>query len=356
VSGPRAGSGGPRAAPQRRAGAGRRGPGPARAAAPATPPGRRAVHDAARPAGVAVDGEAENRTAPVAEAEPAAASRELSGLALLLDQLDALLRDPTLARALSAFAAKLGASMRGLAAAIAGALRWLPDIRLRLRLPRRLLLALLALTLPFAVAALLSAGDDQRSGAGAGERSAQAQAQAQAQGAGGTSGVGVGMPRLSGAPERVRPVTVALVLDDTYDGARRARELRTLGTWLSENHAPGTRVTVIDAATGRASAALAAAQLGRARLTRAEKSAPAAIRSALARRGDRQLLVTLGETAPASDARTLSIVTRRRAPSDSTLTTRGTRSRTTIDDRRPDALAASVARGIMAISGQTERP
>jgi len=352
VSGPRAGSGGPRAAPQRRAGAGRRGPGPARAAAPATPPGRRAVHDAARPAGVAVDGEAENRTAPVAEAEPAAASRELSGLALLLDQLDALLRDPTLARALSAFAAKLGASMRGLAAAIAGALRWLPDIRLRLRLPRRLLLALLALTLPFAVAALLSAGDDQRSGAGAGERSAQAQAQ----GAGGTSGVGVGMPRLSGAPERVRPVTVALVLDDTYDGARRARELRTLGTWLSENHAPGTRVTVIDAATGRASAALAAAQLGRARLTRAEKSASAAIRSALARRGDRQLLVTLGETAPASDARTLSIVTRRRAPSDSTLTTRGTRSRTTIDDRRPDALAASVARGIMAISGQTERP
>lgn len=352
MSGPRAGSGGPRAAPQRRAGAGRRGQGPARAAAPATPPGRRAVHDAARPGGVAVDGEAENKTVPVAEAEPAAASRELSGLALLLDQLDALLRDPTLARALSAFAAKLGASMRGLAAAIAGALRRLSGIRLRLRLPRRLLLALLALTLPFAVAALLSAGDDQRSGAGAGERSAQAQAQ----GAGGTSGVGVGMPRLSGAPERVRPVTVALVLDDTYDGAWRARELRTLGTWLSENHAPGTRVTVIDAATGRASAALAAEGLGRARLTRAEKSAPGAIRSALARRGDRQLLVTLGETAPASDARTLSIVTRRGAPSDGTLTTRGTRSETAIDDRRPDALAASVARGIMAISGQTERP
>ncbi|MEJ7824633.1 MAG: hypothetical protein WKF48_04355 [Solirubrobacteraceae bacterium] len=352
MSGPRAGSGGPRAAPQRRAGAGRRGPGPARAAAPATPPGRRAVHDAARPGGVAVDGEAENKTAPVVEAEPVVASRELSGLALLLDQLDALLRDPTLARALSAFAAKLGASMRGLAAAIAGALRRLPDILLRLRLPRRLLLALLALTLPFAVAALLSAGGDERSGAGAGERSAQVQAQ----GAGGTSGAGVGMPRLSGAPERVRPVTVALVLDDTYDGARRARELRTLGTWLSENHAPGTRVTVIDAATGRASAALAAAQLGRARLTRAEESAPAAIGSALARRGGRQLLVTLGQTAPASDARTLSIVTRRRAPSDSTLTTRGTRSETTIDDRRPDAFAASVARGIMAMSGQTERP
>lgn len=301
---------------------------------------------------MAVDHAAENRTAPVAQDEPAAASRELSGLALLLDQLDALLRDPTLARAMAAFAAKLGASMRGLAAAIAGALRRLPSIRLRLRLPRRLLLALLALTLPFAVAAMLSAGDDERSGAGAGERSAPARAQ----GAGGTSGVGVGMPRLSGAAEKVRPVTVALVLDGTYDGARRARELRTLGTWLAENHAPGTRVTVIDATTGRASAALAGEELGRARLTRTATSTPSAIRSALARRGDRQLLVTLGETAPTSDARTLSILTRPRAPSDSTLTTRGKRSRTTIDGRRPDALAASVARGIMAISGQTERP
>lgn len=310
------------------------------------------AHEASQPATDALDAEPETTPALVAASEPPARPRELSGLALLLDQLDALLRDPTIARALSAFVSKLTSSLRGLAASIANAIRRLPTIRLRLRLPRRLLLGLLALTLPLAVLALLSSGDDERSGGGgASEQSAQAPA-----GDGNAGGAGVGMPRLSGAPEKVRPVSVALVLDGTYTGARRTRELRALGSWLVDNHAAGTRVSVIDAATGRASAALPPEQLGRARLTREEASTPAAIRSAFAGRSDRRLIVALGTTAPASDARTLSIATRRGAVSDGTLTTRGTRSRTTIDDRRPDALAASAARGIMTISGQTERP
>jgi len=49
---------------------------------------------------------------PAPAPAPAAAPGELSGLALMLAQLDALLRDPTLTNALRAFAARLGGGLR----------------------------------------------------------------------------------------------------------------------------------------------------------------------------------------------------------------------------------------------------
>jgi hypothetical protein len=166
------------------------------------------------------------------------------------------------------------------------------------------------------------------------------------------------MPVLRAQPDAVRPVRVALVLDRTYAAPALRRELRALGGWLAENHAPGTRVSVIDATSARASAPLGAARLGRSGLTRGRASTAAAVRSALARRRGRHLLVTLGGSAAAArgGARTLRIATRPGASTGSSAAlARNTRARVTIDDRRPNALAASVARAIMAVSGERER-
>jgi hypothetical protein len=348
---PRGGSPGPRQAPGPRSGSGRRAPG---AAGRAPGPGRRSGHP--RGAATAADDRvAERATAAQDEQEPGAADAslaargELSGWRLMLDQLDELLRDPTLTRALAAFARRLGPGVRGLGAAarrLAGALA-----RLRFPFPRRLLLALLALlalAVPLALLALLTS---------AGDRRASDQPARRAAAAGGTGLPGaVGMPNLLTRSARVRPVKVALVLDHTYGAAPLRRELRALGTWLSEHHAPGTRVTVIDAGTARASGRLRDADLARARTTRRQPSTAAAIRSALGRQAGRRLLVALGSAAPSSTASTLQIATRRGASTGSSAALRrGGRSRVTIDDRRPDALAASVARAIMAVSGQRER-
>jgi hypothetical protein len=165
------------------------------------------------------------------------------------------------------------------------------------------------------------------------------------------------MPDLAAASQKPAPVNVALVLDRTYDAATLRRELATLGSWLEAHHAAGTRVSIIDAASGRASAATRPAQLARARAALPRTSTTAAVRSALRSRGGRRLLVTVGAaTAPAGAASALRIATSRTASvAPGVALRRGGRARVTIDDRRPDALAASVARAIMAISGQTER-
>jgi len=337
VSAPRGRAGGPRQAPGPRQASGRRGPRSARRPGHASA-GSHPAPQAAPPVNVQAP-----EAVAAAPAQPAVAKAappgELSGLRLLLDQLDALLRDPTLTRALRAFASRIGGGLRELLAAIA---------RLRLRLPRRLLLGLLLLTLPLALVALLSSSDDERRPAtGAGAPVARSPS------AGGLGGVG--MPSLASAPDEVAPVSVALVLDRTYGEAARQRELRALGTWLAEHHAAGTRVSLVDARTGRASAPLRPADLGRAQATRARSSTAAAVDAAFARQRGRRLLVTLGSSAPPTGASTLSIATRRGGP-PAVPTRSGRRSRATIDDRRPEALAASVARAIMAISGQTERP
>jgi hypothetical protein len=271
---------------------------------------------------------------------------ELSGLRLLLDQLDALLRDPTLTLALRAFARRISTGARELAAAAVAALRRLP----RLRLPRRLLLGLLALALPLALLALLSSGRDDRVAPRAPPRAAAQ--------AGGASLAAAAMPALQAAPDAPPAANVALVVGGGYGygGAALRRELRALGAWIAANHAAGTRVSVIDASTGRASAALGAAALARVRLTGPRRTTTAAIRSALAGGHGRRLLVTVGSVAPRSAASTLSIATRRGAGAPATVALRrGSRAHATIDDRRPDALAATVARALIAISGQRER-
>ncbi|MEA2154150.1 MAG: hypothetical protein QOE11_290, partial [Solirubrobacteraceae bacterium] len=217
------------------------------------------------------------------------------------------------------------------------------------------LLGLLALALPLALLALLGSSDHKRARAGASRQPATAAA------GGGGLGVpslgGVAMPDLRAAPDEVRPVRVAIVLDRTYGPATLRRELRSLGAWLAENHAPGTRVSVIDARSARASGRLRAAELTSARPARTRGSTRAAIRSAFGRQKARRLLVTVGSaTAPAGSASTLRVATRSGAGSGAITRLRGgRRARVTIDDRRPNALAASIARAIMSVSGQRER-
>jgi hypothetical protein len=165
------------------------------------------------------------------------------------------------------------------------------------------------------------------------------------------------MPQVRAAPDDVRPVRVALVVDRTYDRTQLRRELGALGAWLGENHAPGTRVSVIDARTARATRPLDAAHLATARPTRQRASTAAAVRSELRRAGGRHLLVTLGATAtPRGTAHALRIATRpgARTGSSGALAHRR-RARVTIDERRPNALAAEVARAVMAVSGERER-
>ncbi len=259
---------------------------------------------------------------------------ELSGLRLLLDQLDALMRDPTLANALRRFTDKVKAGLR------LPRLRW-PDWLRLVRLPRWLALPLLALLLGLGSIALLTSGDDRESPGPSGAEIALP---------------GVGMPALAAAADDPPAARIALVVDDTYSPAELRRELQTLGSWLDANHAPGTRVTLIDAASGRASAAVRAADLGGAMPIGPASSTSAAVSDAFRGAGGRRLLVGVGSPAPRSSATTLTVATRPGAPSATQVPLRrGQRSRVAIDDRRPGALAASVARALIGISNQRER-
>jgi hypothetical protein len=334
----------PRTGPGRRASAGARGAGgtsghAGRSAAPA-----HASHQPATAAAALPDH---------AEAQPRAPLDELSSWQRLLYQLNALLRDPTVARALATSVAKLTAGLRDLSAATRDTIRRLTQAvsRLRIPFPRRVLLGLLALTLPLALLALLNASDDERNVPSARDQPSRAAAGA----VGSPSLRSVGMPDVGPAPAKVRQVRVALVLDRTYDAATLRRELAALGAWLAVNHAPGTRVSVIDAQSARASSPARGGDLAGVRPERQRPSTAAAIRSAFGRQRDRRLLVTLGTAAPSSMGSTLRIATRRGASTASSSPLgRGGRFRATIDDRRPNALAASVARAIMAVSGQRE--
>ena len=201
---------------------------------------------------------------------------KLSGLRLLLDQLDALLRDPTLANALRRITDNVKGALR------LPSLRWPAWLRLP-RLPRWLLLPLLALLLALGSIALLTSIDDR---------------DGQAPQGGEIALPGVGMPSLEAAPDDPPAARIALVVDDTYSPAALRRELQTLGSWLDANHAAGTRVTLIDAATGRASAPVSAADLASASLTGPPSSAAAAVGDAFSGDGGRRLLVGVGAPAP----------------------------------------------------------
>jgi len=342
---------GPRQAARPRTGAAPRQPAAARRPRGATSGPARASRSPA--ASASAGPAAEHEPSATARARPLEPPARRSGWQDLLDELNRLLRDPTLTRALKAFLAQLAAGARGLPVAVLDLARGLARALARIRLPRRILLALLALLLPLALLALLTSGDDERSARSAPQQPVRPPATAD----GGLSLPAVGMPQLVAQPDKVRPVRVALVLDRTYAPPALRRELRSLGAWLADNHAPGTRVSVIDGASARASRPLNAARIARADVTRPRASTAVAIRSALARQGGRRLLVTLGSSPAAPrPARILRIAARPGAATGSaTALAQRDRARVTIDDRRPNALAASVARAIMAISGERER-
>ena len=297
--------------------------------------------------------------APEPVAAPAAVStpsgymfkREMSALEHFFYRLDEFLRDPSLTLALRAFTDRLKSGLRDLGAQVAEAARRAARAIAALQLPRRLLLGLLALLLPLVLLALLLGGDDDQPTTANQQRPSQAPANGAGFGA-------AGMPRLAAAPDRVPAATVALVVDGSLAPAALRRELGTLGSWLAANHAPGTRVTLIDATSGRASAPLSGSQLARASATLPRSSTTAAVRAALAREGGRRLLVDVGGAAAgaAPRASTLDVATRPGASfAPAVALARGGRAAVTIDERRPNALAASVARALMAISGQRER-
>jgi len=301
---------------------------------------------------------AEPEAPALATAPPLEPPRPLSAWQQLLEELNRLLRDPTLTRALKALGAKAIDVASRLPAATAAAARALARALARIRLPRRLLLGLLALLLPLALLALLLSSDDERRTAQAPTPPPAAPAASSDAAGAGFSLPAVGMPQLLAAPDDVRPVRVALVVDRTYDRPALRRELGALGGWLADNHAPGTRVSVIDATTGRVSRPLDAAHLTEGVTpTRARASTAAAARSELARPGGRHVLVTLGSApTPQGTPRALRIATR---PGPSTgsaaALAQRRRSRVTIDERRPNAFAAEVARAVMAVSGERER-
>lgn len=340
---------GPRQAPRPRTGAGPRSPGRARRTRGAAVPARASQQR------LAARGEPGREA--VGAGRPAVPENELSTWQLLLAQFDAFLRDPTIARALAASLARTSAAVRAAGAALRDAARRIARALrgIRVPFPRRVLLGLLALTLPFALLALLASSDDERR-----TRDATQQASRSAAAAGGGFALpGVGMPQVRLAPDKVPQVRVALVVDGAYDQAALRRELRALGGWLAANHAPGTRVSVIDGASARASGALPASALASARPRRQRASTAAAVRSAFAREPERRLLVAVGDAAAPRSARasTLRVTTRRGAAAGapSGALQRSRQARVTIDERRPNALAASIARAIMAISGQGER-
>ena len=342
---------GPRQPSGPRAGSGSRTPGGARSAST----GARPVTHTRLPARAALKPSTTAIARPHPEERPLEAAAGLSSWRLLLAELNRLLRDPRLTRALKALVADFKEGVRTLFGGAIDAVREaVQDVMrlLGLKRLRRILLALLALLMPLALLSLLGSSDDKRP-----TGSASGQPTRAATGLGGPSLGGIAMPNLRSAPDKVRPVSVALVLDRSYRPATLRRELRALGTWLSTNHAPGTRVSVIDVRSGRASGRLRPADLTRGQPTRPRANMNAAVRSAFGGQKGRRLLVTVGAAAaPAGTARTLRVVKRPAAGAESIAREpKTTRSRVTIADQRPNALAASVARAIMSISGQREQ-
>jgi hypothetical protein len=168
---------------------------------------------------------------------------------------------------------------------------------------------------------------------------------------------GVGMPGVLPGNTAVKPLHLALVFDDTYTGKARERELQALGVWLQTNHNPRTRVTVIDRSRRRASRPLAAADLADVRLVRRAPSPARVVRRALRRHVNR-LLVTIGNFVKPTlmKTATVRVHARRgaRTPADLQLA-RGDHRIVRVDPRRRNALASTLARAIISISGMRER-
>lgn len=169
---------------------------------------------------------------------------------------------------------------------------------------------------------------------------------------------GVGMPVPAGGTVLVRPIEVVVALGPRIDATARRRELQALGAWMAANHRHASRVTVVE--DGRATRPLSAAGLSAHPHLRAPRSLGGVLRRALRhRRGFRYLVVRMRDAPPMPVP-----------PGVATLTIDGTpgaaiprqlglapggAATVSADLRRPRALAALVARAVMAVSQQQER-
>jgi hypothetical protein len=169
---------------------------------------------------------------------------------------------------------------------------------------------------------------------------------------------GVGMPVPAGGTIRVRPIDLVVSLGPRIDDAVRRRELAALGSWMERNHRSASRVTILDG--GRATRPLPAARLERDARGRPRSSVSALVLRALRRRrGRTALLVRTGGAArlpvPAGSA-VLEVDGVPGGPNPRRLGIGpGAASAVDVDLRRRNALAAVVARAVMAVSRQRER-
>jgi len=176
----------------------------------------------------------------------------------------------------------------------------------------------------------------------------------------GPGGLGaVGMPGVLPGDHAVRPLSVAMVFGDTDTATQRALELRKLGAWLQLNHDPRTRVTLIDRTRRRTTPRLTATQLGVSRDSRSVTSLRRAVRSALPTQPRDRLLVTLddhGLTTAGAGVATLRLRSALDAPpSPAVALAPGGRASAALDIRRPGALAETIARAVISVSGMREK-
>lgn len=169
----------------------------------------------------------------------------------------------------------------------------------------------------------------------------------------------VGMPGVLPGNHAVRPLSVAVMFDDTDTATQRTPELRKLGAWLQLNHDPRTRVTVIDRTSRRTTPRLTATQLGASRNSHSVTSLRRAVRAALPARPRDRLLVTLDHhdlTTAGAGVAALRLHSAPAAPLRRALALApGDRASAIVDIRRPGALAATIARAVISVSGMREK-
>lgn len=168
----------------------------------------------------------------------------------------------------------------------------------------------------------------------------------------------VGMPSTLPGDVLVPPLRIAIVLGKGMTPRARKLETRATEAWLRDHVNPRTRVTIIDRVNDTTTGPLSRNRLGRA-LPRARFRGRLAdqLESVYAiGRGERVLVSTGAAVAPtgAGMAR-LDLVLRADAPLPREVPLRaGATVRRAVDPQLRDATAATVARGVINISGMSE--
>lgn len=169
---------------------------------------------------------------------------------------------------------------------------------------------------------------------------------------------GVGLPDTLPGNRAVQPLSIVLVLDDTYTSQARAREVQALGSWLQTHHHRLTRISLIDRTRHRMSRPMPGAALDSADIDRPVTSVSAGL-IAVSRSTTRdRLLVVLNRRTSVRGAKVanLYLSTRHGAlmPQVVPLALGGQRE-VAIDPRRQQTLAATIARAVISVSGMREK-